>query len=122
MSGQVRAAHLLIKHTGSRNPVSRRTGERISTSPEDAMKELQNYEAKIKAEGVHGAFPSMLSSAAIAPVFGTRAIWESLVVVRITFSMVDLPVNNNDKCHSNILTFAVMQVTCNRRLKMQLLR
>jgi parvulin-like peptidyl-prolyl isomerase len=48
----VRAAHLLIKHTGSRNPVSRRTGAQVTMSPEDAQKELQAYEAKIKAEGL----------------------------------------------------------------------
>jgi len=61
MSGQVRAAHLLIKHTGSRNPVSRRTGNQISLSPEDAMKELKMYEAKIHQEGVHEAFPKYAS-------------------------------------------------------------
>lgn len=54
---QVRCAHLLIKHTGSRNPVSRRTGEQVHTSPEDALAELQQYEAKIKAEGIDAAFP-----------------------------------------------------------------
>ena len=43
----VRAAHLLIKHTGSRNPVSRRTNETITLSPEDAMKELQEYEGTL---------------------------------------------------------------------------
>ncbi|CAJ1942562.1 unnamed protein product [Cylindrotheca closterium] len=54
---QVRAAHLLIKHTGSRNPVSRRTGEQVVLSPEDAMKELTEFEAKIKTEGIDEAFP-----------------------------------------------------------------
>jgi PPIC-type PPIASE domain len=53
----VRAAHLLIKHTGSRNPVSRRTGETITLSPQQAEAELTEYESKIKAEGVHEAFP-----------------------------------------------------------------
>ena len=53
----VRAAHLLIKHTGSRNPVSRRTGEAVTMSPEDAMAELQEYEKKIRNEGVDTAFP-----------------------------------------------------------------
>jgi NIMA-interacting peptidyl-prolyl cis-trans isomerase 1 len=57
MPEQVRTAHLLIKHTGSRNPVSRRTGAQISMSPEDAMKELQLYEAKIQQEGVANVFP-----------------------------------------------------------------
>lgn len=53
----VRAAHLLIKHTGSRNPVSRRTNETITLTPEAAMEELKEYEAKIIAEGVDTAFP-----------------------------------------------------------------
>uniref|UniRef100_A0A7S2VB70 Peptidyl-prolyl cis-trans isomerase n=1 Tax=Entomoneis paludosa TaxID=265537 RepID=A0A7S2VB70_9STRA len=54
---QVRTAHLLIKHTGSRNPVSRRTGAAVTISPEQARAELEQYEQKIKAEGVHEAFP-----------------------------------------------------------------
>lgn len=55
-SDQVRTAHLLIKHTGSRNPVSRRTGQQITISPDEARKELEGYEAKIRAEGLD-AFP-----------------------------------------------------------------
>eukprot|EP00986_Skeletonema_menzelii_P010333 scaffold5032_cov144-Skeletonema_menzelii.AAC.5 len=58
---QVRCAHLLIKHTGSRNPVSRRTGEQVTLSPQDALAELQSYEGRIKAEGVHSAFPQYAS-------------------------------------------------------------
>lgn len=58
---QVRCAHLLIKHTGSRNPVSRRTGDQVTLSPQDALAELQSYEARIKAEGVHSAFPTYAS-------------------------------------------------------------
>jgi hypothetical protein len=54
---EVRAAHLLMKHTGSRNPVSRRTGDQVTMSPEHAMKELKQYEAKIHAEGTDAAFP-----------------------------------------------------------------
>jgi parvulin-like peptidyl-prolyl isomerase len=57
MTDQVRAAHLLIKHTGSRNPVSRRTGEQVTLAPADAMKELEQYEQKIIAEGVDESFP-----------------------------------------------------------------
>lgn len=53
----VRAAHLLIKHTGSRNPVSRRTGEKVTLSPEDALAELREYEQKIQQEGIDAAFP-----------------------------------------------------------------
>lgn len=50
------AAHLLIKHTGSRNPVSRRTGEQVSLSPEQAKEELSGYQAKIQQEGLD-SFP-----------------------------------------------------------------
>jgi hypothetical protein len=61
MADQVRAAHLLIKHTGSRNPVSRRTGANVTLSPEDAMKELKEYETKILQEGIDSAFPRYAS-------------------------------------------------------------
>lgn len=54
---EVRAAHLLIKHTGSRNPVSRRTGQPVTLSPDEAISELQAYESKIRAQGVDQAFP-----------------------------------------------------------------
>jgi peptidyl-prolyl cis-trans isomerase NIMA-interacting 1 len=47
---QVRASHLLIKHTGSRNPVSRRTGESVNLSPKQARAELQGYEARIRQD------------------------------------------------------------------------
>lgn len=53
----VRAAHLLIKHTGSRNPISRRTNEQITLTPDKALAELRIYENKINEEGVHEAFP-----------------------------------------------------------------
>mmetsp|Transcript_18368 Transcript_18368/g.42162 ORF Transcript_18368/g.42162 Transcript_18368/m.42162 type:complete len:116 (+) Transcript_18368:127-474(+) len=49
---EVRAAHLLIKHTGSRNPVSRRTGQTITLTPEQALAELQEYERKIRGDGI----------------------------------------------------------------------
>lgn len=32
---------VLIKHTGSRNPVSRRTGAQVTMSPDDALSELR---------------------------------------------------------------------------------
>ena len=57
MSDQVRAAHLLIKHTQSRNPVSRRTGKQVTLTPDDAYVELQSYEQKIISEGIHESFP-----------------------------------------------------------------
>jgi parvulin-like peptidyl-prolyl isomerase len=53
----VRAAHLLIKHTGSRNPVSRRTGQEVTLSPEEALQELRSYEAKLRQGNVHEEFP-----------------------------------------------------------------
>lgn len=56
MPDQVRAAHLLIKHTGSRNPVSRRTGATITTSPEQALAELTKLEGEIR-QNVAENFP-----------------------------------------------------------------
>ena len=61
MVDQVRTAHLLIKHTGSRNPVSRRTGAQVRLSPEEALSELRHYQSKIQAEGIHEAFPRYAS-------------------------------------------------------------
>ena len=58
---QIRAAHLLIKHTGSRNPISRRTGQTITLSPEAAYTELQSFMHKIKHEGIHESFPKYAS-------------------------------------------------------------
>jgi NIMA-interacting peptidyl-prolyl cis-trans isomerase 1 len=55
---QVRCAHLLIKHTGSRNPVSRRTGAQVTLTPEEALAELKTYESRIKSEGIASAFPT----------------------------------------------------------------
>lgn len=57
MSNQVRTAHLLIKHTNSRNPISRRTNQTITLSPQDALAELQEYENKIKSNGLN-SFPN----------------------------------------------------------------
>ena len=46
---QVRCSHLLIKHQGSRNPVSRRTGESTAAkSKEAAIAELQMWLEKIQ--------------------------------------------------------------------------
>lgn len=53
----VRTAHLLIKHTGSRNPVSRRTGQQVTISPDEAMEELKQYEKRIQEGGVSETFP-----------------------------------------------------------------
>uniref|UniRef100_A0A7S3PV01 Peptidyl-prolyl cis-trans isomerase n=1 Tax=Chaetoceros debilis TaxID=122233 RepID=A0A7S3PV01_9STRA len=59
MTDQVRAAHLLIKHTGSRNPVSRRTGERVHLDPADARVELESLHRAIVSHpnSLH-SFPS----------------------------------------------------------------
>ena len=46
---QVRVAHLLIKHSSSRNPVSRRTGNATTIDPASALSELQSYESRIKS-------------------------------------------------------------------------
>jgi peptidyl-prolyl cis-trans isomerase NIMA-interacting 1 len=54
---EVRTAHLLIKHSGSRNPVSRRSGKNITIPPDIALQELQELEARIRDEGVETAFP-----------------------------------------------------------------
>ena len=54
---QVRVAHLLIKHTGSRNPISRRTGQPVTLSPEDAMTEIKAYQRRIEEQGVADTFP-----------------------------------------------------------------
>ena len=54
---EVRTAHLLIKHTGSRNPVSRRTGKQVTLTPEEARRELETYQKRIIDEGMHEAFP-----------------------------------------------------------------
>ncbi|CBZ23723.1 peptidyl-prolyl cis-trans isomerase/rotamase,putative [Leishmania mexicana MHOM/GT/2001/U1103] len=43
-----RAEHLLIKHSGSRNPVSRRTGQPTTISYEEAVTELQKWHQSIE--------------------------------------------------------------------------
>lgn len=53
---EVRAAHLLVKHSGSRNPVSRRTNKEITLTPEDALAELRQYQKLILKEGLD-SFP-----------------------------------------------------------------
>ncbi len=41
MAEKVRASHILCKHTGSRNPVSRRTGKPVTISKEAAIREIE---------------------------------------------------------------------------------
>ena len=56
-ASQVRAAHLLLKTTSSRNPVSRRTNASIRLAPADARKELEGYRAEILSSAdPHKAF------------------------------------------------------------------
>ncbi|GMI49665.1 hypothetical protein ScalyP_jg3887 [Parmales sp. scaly parma] len=53
----VRACHLLCKHTGSRNPISRRTNKQIIATPEEAMEELSQILDEIcKADDPAAAF------------------------------------------------------------------
>lgn len=47
---QVRASHILIKHSGSRNPVSKRTGHHIDISKDQAMAELKEIQKTISKE------------------------------------------------------------------------
>lgn len=50
MEEQVRCTHLLIKHQGSRNPVSRRTGQSTAgVTKQQALAELQGVLENIKA-------------------------------------------------------------------------
>ena len=54
--------------------INRRTGETITLSPEDAMKELQKFEDLIKSEGVHEAFPKYAGKAHSIPYKVQRPI------------------------------------------------
>nr|WET56375.1 TaPIN1 peptidyl prolyl isomerase [Theileria annulata] len=40
---KVRCAHLLLKHTGSRNPVNRNTGMAVTRTKEEAVSEMKGY-------------------------------------------------------------------------------
>ena len=67
MANQVRASHLLIKHTSSRNPVSRRTGETITLTPEAAASELTELRKFIESEVASGKdLSSVFANAASA--------------------------------------------------------
>lgn len=41
MADKVRASHILCKHVGSRNPVSRRTNESVKITKDQAISEIQ---------------------------------------------------------------------------------
>merc|ERR1711964_765582 len=47
LMSQIQVAHILRKHTGSRNPVSRRTDEQIDRSKEEAIKEISIYRSEL---------------------------------------------------------------------------
>ena len=46
---KIRCAHILIKHAGSRNPVSRRTGKQITISRAEAVQKLEKIRKTITA-------------------------------------------------------------------------
>ena len=50
----VRCSHLLIKHSGSRNPVSRRTQERITRSKAEALQQLQQLQQQLQQQQQQG--------------------------------------------------------------------
>ena len=60
----VRASHILVKHTESRNPVSRRTGAQITLSKADARVELEQIRATLA--GKQGDLPEAFAQAALA--------------------------------------------------------
>mmetsp|Transcript_9772 Transcript_9772/g.16008 ORF Transcript_9772/g.16008 Transcript_9772/m.16008 type:complete len:159 (+) Transcript_9772:193-669(+) len=47
---RVRASHILVKHQGSRNPVSRRTGEKVSRTAEEAIELLKTFQKQVKED------------------------------------------------------------------------
>ena len=59
----VRASHLLCKHTESRNPVSRRTGEQITLSKAEARAELEQIRATLAGAA---DLPAAFAQAALA--------------------------------------------------------
>ena len=48
LMSQVRCAHILCKHKDSRNPVSRRTGQAVTISKEQAIAEIQDIIKRLK--------------------------------------------------------------------------
>lgn len=47
MADKVRASHILCKHTGSRNPVSRRTNQNVTLSKDAAIDEIRKIIVQI---------------------------------------------------------------------------
>ena len=48
MMSKVRASHILCKHVGSRNPVSRRTGQAITLSLQAATEEINGFISQLR--------------------------------------------------------------------------
>jgi len=48
MADKVRASHILCKHSGSRNPVSRRTNQSVTISKEAATKEIHGIIEQVR--------------------------------------------------------------------------
>lgn len=49
LPSQVRCAHILLKHTGSRNPINRNTNQPVTRSKEEAIAEIKQHLESIKA-------------------------------------------------------------------------
>lgn len=50
MTDKVRASHILCKHSGSRNPVSRRTGKAVTISKDAAISEIEFLIAQVRKD------------------------------------------------------------------------
>eukprot|EP01063_Lacrimia_lanifica_P013615 TRINITY_DN2024_c0_g1_i1.p3 TRINITY_DN2024_c0_g1~~TRINITY_DN2024_c0_g1_i1.p3 ORF type:complete len:129 (+),score=54.59 TRINITY_DN2024_c0_g1_i1:45-389(+) len=71
MAETIRCQHLLIKHSGSRNPVSRRTGRSTAeVSKADAETELKEYLARAKGEEDFGQLCKARSDCGSFATFG----------------------------------------------------
>ncbi|GFE55343.1 peptidylprolyl isomerase [Babesia ovis] len=49
MATTVRCAHILLKHTGSRNPINRNTNQPVTRSKEEAIMEIKRHLETIMA-------------------------------------------------------------------------
>ncbi len=49
---KVRASHILCKHKGSRNPVSRRTGAAVTMSKDEAIREIREIMTQVKNDPI----------------------------------------------------------------------
>mmetsp|Transcript_7142 Transcript_7142/g.12520 ORF Transcript_7142/g.12520 Transcript_7142/m.12520 type:complete len:168 (-) Transcript_7142:203-706(-) len=54
LPSSVKASHILLKHKGSRNPVSRRTSTAITRTAEEAVQQLQEFQDQISRAGKTG--------------------------------------------------------------------